>query len=106
MKIFFLVPELYSHNCSLPIFAKGKSEATKTSIAVRTLLKDHDTSRIYSDVPLYVDKNVEFFVDTNHLLHWKDAHCDLSGFARTKTKKYYYDPNPKTLILINPRTMT
>ena len=88
--MFFLDPELCNHDCSLPIFAKGKSEATKTSIAVRILLKDHDSSRTCSDVPLYVDKNVEFIVDTKHLLHWKDFHCDLSGFVRTKTKRYYY----------------
>ena len=93
----FLAPELYSHDCYLPIFAKGKSEATKTSIAVRTLLKDHDSSRICSDVPLYVEKNVEFIVDTNRLLHWKDLHSDLSGFVRTKTKKYYYDSKSQDL---------
>ena len=93
----FLAPELYSNDCSLPIFAKGKSEATKTSIAVRTLLKGHDSSRICSDVPLYVDKNVEFIVDTNRLLHWKDLHSDLSGFVRTKTKKFYYDSKSQDL---------
>ena len=89
--LFFLDPELYSHDCSLPIFANEKSVATKTSIYVRILMKDHESSRICSDVPYYVDKNVEFIVDTKRLLHWKDVHWDLSGFVRTKTKKYYYN---------------
>ena len=65
----------------------GKFEATKTGTAARILLKDHDSSRICSDVPLYVDKNVEFIADTNRLLHWKDVQCDVSGFVGTKTKK-------------------
>ena len=89
----FLAPGLYSHNCSLSlsIFAKRKSEATKTSIAVRILLKDRDSSGICSDVPFNADRNVEFIVNTNCLLHWKDIHCNQSGFVRTKTKKYYND---------------
>ena len=104
--LFLLAPKLYNHDSSLLIFAWGKSEATKTSIDVRILLKDHDSSRICSDVPLYVDKNVEFIVDTKRLLHWKNVHCDLSWFVRTKTKKYYYNSNPQTSILTNPSTMT
>ena len=54
-------------------------------------MKDHDSSRICSDVPYYVDKNAEFIVDTKRLLYWKDVHWDLSGFVRTKTRKYYYN---------------
>jgi len=46
--------------------------------------------RVCSRVPAYVDKNVEFLVDTSQLLHWRDVMSDLSGFTRTKTKKMFY----------------
>jgi len=54
------------------------------------LLKDYEKCHISTRTPVYVDRNLEFIVDTSRLLHWRDVQLDLSGFSRTKTKSLYY----------------
>ena len=40
--------------------------------------------------PTYVNKNLEFIVDTSHLLHWKDVRSDMiSGLVRSGTKTIF-----------------
>ena len=43
--------------------------------------------KVCKSTPTYVDKNLEFIVDTSHLLHWKDVRLDIiSGLVRSGTK--------------------
>ena len=63
---------------------------------VQILLRDHEENDVCTKTPIYIDKNVEFLVDTSCLLHWRDVQIDMSGFKRTKTKKNYYNSKLKS----------
>ena len=92
-RIHILLLVFFNENVDTPIFRKGKTTPSETDEVVN-LLRDTSIDNhplVCTATPVYVDKNVEFLVNSNKLLHWRDVKCDMdSGLTRTKTKVVRY----------------
>ena len=72
---------------NLPIFRSGAGKLKSTKEIATTILQHLPSLKVCKSTPTYVDKNLEFIVDTSHLLHWKDVRSDMiSGLVRSGTK--------------------
>ena len=84
--------DIIHHNddLNLPIFRSGAGKPKSTKEIATTILQHPPSLKVCKSTPTYVDKNLEFIVDTSHLLHWKDVRTDMiSGLVRCGTKLSY-----------------
>ena len=80
--------DIIYHNDDLnfPIFRSGAGKPKNTK-DIATILQHPPFLKVCKCTPIYVDKNLEFIIDTSHLLHWKDEGLDMiSGLVRCGTK--------------------
>ena len=81
--------DIIHHNddLNLPIFRSGAGKPKSTKEIATTILQHPPSLKVCKSAPTYVDKNLEFIVDTSHLLHWKDVRSDMiSVLDRSGTK--------------------
>ena len=77
----------HNDDLNLPIFRSGAGKPKSTKEIATTILQHPPSLKVCKSTPTYVDKNLEFIVDTSHLLHWKDVRSDMiSGLVRSGTK--------------------
>ena len=77
----------HNDDLNLPIFRSGAGKPKSTKEIATTILQHPPSLKVCKSAPTYVDKNLEFIVDTSHLLHWKDVRSDMiSGLVRSGTK--------------------
>ena len=72
----------HNDDLSLPIFRSGTGKSKSTKEIATTILQHPPSLKVCKSTLTYVNKNVEFIVDTSHLLHWKDVQLDvISGLV-------------------------
>ena len=77
----------HNDDLNLPIFRSGARKPNSTKDIATTILQHLPSWKVCKCTPTYVDKNLEFIIDTSHLLHWKDVGSDMiSGLVRCGTK--------------------
>ena len=77
----------HNDDLNLSIFSSGAGKPKSTKEIATTILQHPPSLKVCKSTPTYVDKNLEFIVDTSHLLHWKDVRSDMiSGLVRSGTK--------------------
>ena len=80
----------HNDDLSLPIFRSGAGKPKSTKEIPTTILQHPPSLKVCKSTPTYVNKNLEFIVDTSHLLHWKDVRSDtISGLVRSGTKTIF-----------------
>ena len=79
--------QIYQYDLNLAIFRSGAGKPKSTKEIATTILQYPPSLKVCKSTPRYVDKNLEFVVDTSHLLHWKDVRSDMmSGLVHYGTK--------------------
>ena len=71
--------EIIYHNddLNLPIFRSGAGKPKSTKEIATTILQHPPSLKVCKSTPTYVEKNLEFIVDTSYLRHWKDVRSDM-----------------------------
>ena len=77
----------HNDDLNLLIFRSGAGNQKSTKEIATTIFQHPPSLKVCKSAPTYVDKNLEFIIDTSHLLHWKDVRSDMiSGLVRSGTK--------------------
>ena len=77
----------HNDDLNLPIFRSGTGKPKSTKEIATPILQHPPSLKVCKSTPTYVDKNLEFIVDTSHFLHWKDVGSDMiSGLVCSGTK--------------------
>ena len=95
MQLFFSLridTVYFNDDTSLPIYGSGKTTPSPTKEIVQLIIGETWPDNVCTATPVYVDRSVEFFVDTSKLIDWKDIRTDMvGGLTRSGTKSFYYE---------------
>ena len=85
----------------LPIYRSSKNKPSGTKSIAETITNNNvPCNFIANATPVYVQHNVDFFVDSLKLGDWRDIKNDSSiGMYRTATKTSYFSNNNEEVLI-------